>query len=105
MRNSAPWTNVCATCASWKSGVRLFLPALTARASSTRLSAARSSRPRPRRGLKTYLPYKPKRRTKAQIAREAGLEPLAEILLGNPERVPEQSAEAFVDAEKRSPGC
>jgi len=31
-----------------------------------------------------YLPYKPKRRTKAQIAREAGLEPLADLLLGDP---------------------
>src|ERR1700726_925179 len=31
-----------------------------------------------------YLPYKPKRRTRAQIAREAGLEPLAELLLGDP---------------------
>jgi uncharacterized protein len=36
-----------------------------------------------------YLPYKPKRRTRAQIAREAGLEPLADGLLENPARVPE----------------
>src|SRR3954452_21034488 len=36
-----------------------------------------------------YLPYKPKRRTKAQIAREAGLEPLAQRLLGNPDLRPE----------------
>src|SRR5271168_4749780 len=35
-----------------------------------------------------YLPYKPKRRTKAQIAREAGLEPLAGLLLGDPRRDP-----------------
>jgi len=47
-----------------------------------------------------YLPYKPKRRTKAQIAREAGLEPLALGLLGNPQLVPEQAAAAYVDAEK-----
>ena len=40
-----------------------------------------------------YLPYKPKRRTKAQIAREAGLEPLAEALLAHPERDPKQTAE------------
>jgi uncharacterized protein len=46
-----------------------------------------------------YLPYKPKRRTKAQIAREAGLEPLAEQLLGDPASDP-QAAAAFVDAEK-----
>jgi uncharacterized protein len=47
-----------------------------------------------------YLPYKPKRRTKAQIAREAGLEPLAEQLLGDPALDPRATAEAFVDAEK-----
>src|SRR4051812_26314852 len=47
-----------------------------------------------------YLPYKPKRRTKAQIAREAGLEPLAEALLARPERDPKQTAEAFVDPQK-----
>ena len=46
------------------------------------------------------LPYKPKRRTKAQIAREAGLEPLALGLLGNPQLVPEQAAAAYVDSEK-----
>ncbi|MDL4819271.1 Tex family protein [Actinomadura sp. OS1-43] len=47
-----------------------------------------------------YLPYKPKRRTKAQIAREAGLEPLAELLLDDPSRDPQAEAAAYVDAEK-----
>ncbi|MGS1014423.1 Tex family protein [Rhodanobacter sp. UC4450_H17] len=47
-----------------------------------------------------YLPYKPKRRTKAQIAREAGLEPLAAGLREDPTRSPEAFAEAFVDADK-----
>ncbi|MGX4688561.1 Tex family protein [Streptomyces sp. JNUCC 63] len=47
-----------------------------------------------------YLPYKPKRRTKAQIAREAGLEPLAEGLLGDPGVEPMAAAAAFVDPEK-----
>ena len=47
-----------------------------------------------------YLPYKPKRRTKAQIAREAGLEPLALSLREDPTQSPEAKAEAFVDAEK-----
>ncbi|MES9962235.1 MAG: Tex family protein, partial [Candidatus Sedimenticola sp. 20ELBAFRAG] len=47
-----------------------------------------------------YLPYKPKRRTKAQIAREAGLEPLAHALLENPELEPESEAAAYVDADK-----
>ncbi|MYW48319.1 Tex family protein, partial [Streptomyces sp. SID161] len=47
-----------------------------------------------------YLPYKPKRRTKAQIAREAGLEPLAEGLLTDPSVEPAAAAAAFVDADK-----
>jgi uncharacterized protein len=47
-----------------------------------------------------YLPYKPKRRTKAQIAREAGLEPLALRLLQNPDLTPDAEAAAFVDAGK-----
>lgn len=47
-----------------------------------------------------YLPYKPKRRTKAQIAKEAGLEPLAMQLLNDPTHAPEQLAESFIDAEK-----
>ena len=47
-----------------------------------------------------YLPYKQKRRTKAQIAREAGLEPLALQLLENPELDPQQTAESFVSSEQ-----
>jgi protein Tex len=47
-----------------------------------------------------YLPFKPKRRTKAQIAREAGLEPLALGLREDPALSPETFAEAFVDADK-----
>jgi len=43
-----------------------------------------------------YLPYKPRRRTKAQIAREAGLEPLADLLLADPSRNPEAEAQAFL---------
>jgi uncharacterized protein len=47
-----------------------------------------------------YLPFKPKRRTKAQIAREAGLEPLADALLADPNLDPQQQAAAYVDADK-----
>jgi len=47
-----------------------------------------------------YLPYKPKRRTRAQIALEAGLGPLASELLQNPLLVPEEAAAAYVDPEK-----
>jgi uncharacterized protein len=47
-----------------------------------------------------YLPYKPKRRTKAQIAREAGLEPLAEALYADPTLTPEVEAAQFLNPEK-----
>jgi len=47
-----------------------------------------------------YLPYKRKRRTKAQMAREAGLEPLAIGLLENPTLNPEQEAQKYIDADK-----
>lgn len=46
-----------------------------------------------------YLPFKSKRRTKAQIAREAGLEPLADALLANPELDPEREAAKYLNAE------
>jgi len=48
-----------------------------------------------------YLPYKPKRRTKAQIAREAGLEPLADALWADPTLDPQAAAQAYV---KPAPG-
>jgi uncharacterized protein len=44
-----------------------------------------------------YLPYKPKRRTKAQIARENGLEPLAELLLSTPATDPREAAEGYLN--------
>jgi uncharacterized protein len=46
-----------------------------------------------------YLPYKQKRRTKAQIAREAGIEPLALALLENPALTPEDEAEKYLNAD------
>jgi len=46
-----------------------------------------------------YLPYKPKRRTKGQIAKEAGLDPLAQSLLQDPTLNPEQEAEKFINTE------
>ncbi|MDF1822013.1 MAG: Tex family protein [Alcanivoracaceae bacterium] len=48
-----------------------------------------------------YLPYKPKRRTRAQIAREAGLEPLADALLGDPTLDPAGHAEGFLNPEHK----
>ncbi|MEU1967133.1 Tex family protein [Micromonospora sediminicola] len=47
-----------------------------------------------------YLPYKPKRRTRAQIAREAGLEPLADTLLADPTQDPRTVAAGFADPDK-----
>jgi protein Tex len=50
-----------------------------------------------------YLPYKPKRRTRAQIAREAGLEPLADALLADPTLDPAGTAASYVDIERGVP--
>jgi uncharacterized protein len=47
-----------------------------------------------------YLPFRQKRRTKAQTAREAGLAPLAETLLARPDQAPEAAARPFIDAQK-----
>jgi protein Tex len=48
-----------------------------------------------------YLPYKPKRRTKGQIAKEAGLEPLAEALMADPTLSPEVEATKYINAEHK----
>jgi len=50
-----------------------------------------------------YLPYKPKRRTKGQIAIEAGLEPLADALLGDPMLVPEEQAADYLNDSEDTP--
>ncbi|MDD5247690.1 MAG: Tex family protein [Rhodocyclaceae bacterium] len=50
-----------------------------------------------------YLPYKPKRRTKAQIAREAGLEPLADALMDDPTLAPEAEAAKYVNTATEPP--
>ncbi|HEY3588897.1 MAG TPA: Tex family protein [Buttiauxella sp.] len=47
-----------------------------------------------------YLPYKQKRRTRGQIAIEAGLEPLAELLWNDPSHTPEDAAARYIDADK-----
>ncbi len=51
-----------------------------------------------------YLPYKPKRRTKGQIAREFGIEPLADQLFADPTLDPQEAAKPFVKAEKGEGG-
>ena len=48
-----------------------------------------------------YLPFKPKRRTKAEIAKEAGLEPLADLLLARPESDPVAAAMSFINPDKQ----
>lgn len=53
-----------------------------------------------------YLPYKPKRRTRAMIAREKGLEPLADLILQQPlKQLPEEVAKVFINAEKGVLDC
>ena len=51
-----------------------------------------------------YLPYKPRRRTRAMVAREAGIEPLADALFANPGLVPAEAAAAYVQAQKSGAG-
>nr|MBP7968229.1 RNA-binding transcriptional accessory protein [Brachymonas sp.] len=51
-----------------------------------------------------YLPYKPKRRTKGQIARECGIEPLADKLFADPSLDPQTESQAFVQSEKGEGG-
>ena len=51
-----------------------------------------------------YLPYKPKRRTRAQIAREAGLEPLADALFADPMLDPEQEAAKYLNVKPAAEG-
>ena len=51
-----------------------------------------------------YLPFKTKRRTKGQIARESGIEPLADLLFANPALVPADAAQPFVKTEKGENG-
>ncbi|HSQ00188.1 MAG TPA: Tex family protein [Candidatus Dormibacteraeota bacterium] len=67
------------------------------------LQAAVAAADTPTRLEDLYRPFRPKRRTKAQVARAAGLAPLAARLLANPELNPEQAAAAFVDAERGVP--
>ena len=52
-----------------------------------------------------YLPYKPKRRTKAQIAREAGLEPLAELLAADPHNDPQVRGRGLRRRREAGGGC
>ncbi|MDX2167906.1 MAG: Tex family protein [Deltaproteobacteria bacterium] len=50
-----------------------------------------------------YRPFRPKRRSRAQLAREAGLAPLAASLLANPSQLPERAAQPFVDPARGVP--
>ncbi|MBE7940800.1 MULTISPECIES: Tex family protein [Ramlibacter] len=68
------------------------------------LAAALGAAPTKQELEDLYLPYKPRRRTKGQIAREAGLEPLADRLFGDPTLDPAAEAQSFVKAEKGEGG-
>ncbi len=101
MRNCAPSKSGCGICGSWRSGAPRSSTRYGSRASSTEeLEAQIRSADTKARLEDIYLPFKPKRRTKAQIAREAGLEPLADGLLADPSVDPPAAAAAFVDADK-----
>lgn len=68
------------------------------------LAAAISAAPTKQELEDLYLPYKPKRRTKGQIAREAGIEPLADKLWADPTLDPQTEAQAFVLKDKTEAG-
>ena len=71
---------------------------------SAELRAAIESAPTKQELEDLYLPYKPKRRTKGQIAREFGIEPLADLLFADPSLDPQHAAAPFVKAEKGEGG-
>ena len=97
----AIWKSGCAICANWKTGA---LPFSTRSVSQDKLTpeleTAVLGAESKAKLEDIYLPYKPKRRTKATIAREAGLGPLAAALLADPTQDPRARAEKFVDEEK-----
>jgi uncharacterized protein len=68
------------------------------------LAAAIAAAPTKQELEDLYLPFKQKRRTKGQMAREAGIEPLADKLFADPSLVPADEALAFVKAEKMESG-
>ncbi|MDO9360323.1 MAG: Tex-like N-terminal domain-containing protein, partial [Polaromonas sp.] len=68
------------------------------------LAAAIAAAPTKQELEDLYLPFKQKRRTKGQMAREAGIEPLADKLFANPALVPADEAVAFVKADKMDSG-
>ncbi|MEK9802557.1 MAG: Tex-like N-terminal domain-containing protein, partial [Curvibacter sp.] len=71
---------------------------------SPQLQAAIAAAPTKQELEDLYLPYKPKRRTKGQIAREAGIEPLADKLFADPTLDPAAEAQAFVLKDKTEAG-
>ncbi|MBA3592450.1 MAG: RNA-binding transcriptional accessory protein [Polaromonas sp.] len=71
---------------------------------TSELAAAIAAAPTKQELEDLYLPFKQKRRTKGQMAREAGLEPLADKLFADPSLVPADEAMAFVKAEKMESG-
>ena len=86
----ARWRSGCAICARWTRGVLAIIESikeqgkLTAEIEQALLAADTKARLED-----IYLPFKEKRRTKAQIAKEAGLEPLADMLLSDPMKDPD----------------
>ncbi len=100
-RNCARWRSGCGYLRELEERRTAILDTSASRASSTPRSKRRSWRPIPRRGSKTSIcRIKPKRRTKAQIAREAGLEPLAPSLLTDPSGCPKRRRRTFIDARE-----
>ncbi len=101
--NCACWRSGWPTCARWTSAATPCWPRIEEQGKLTdELRAALLAADTKARIEDIYLPYKPKRRTKAQIAREAGLEPLADRLLADPALAPEDGRRRSSSA-RRSP--
>ncbi|MGA4816330.1 hypothetical protein ACPA9J_19895 [Pseudomonas aeruginosa] len=97
----ACWKSACATCANWKNAAARSSPASEERGKLTPELARDIKLADTKTRLEDlYLPVRQKRRTKGQIALEAGLVALADALFDDPTLVPESEAARFVDAEK-----
>ncbi|STS86773.1 transcription accessory protein [Klebsiella variicola] len=99
-RSCVIWKPALAICANWKTVVRRSSnPSLKQGKLTDALEKAITSTLSKTELEDLYLPYKPKRRTRGQIAIEAGLEPLADLLWNEPAHDPEAEAAKYINAD------
>ena len=98
-RNCGRWKSASATCANWKNAASPLLASIEEQGKLTPALKAEIEDADTKQRLEDLPALQAKRRTKAQIAREAGIEPLALALLENPELTPDDEAEKYLNAE------